>query len=291
MGAIFAEITSERRTFSFLENTNLHKDGRQVVLETSGVPIFGPVGKFAGYRGTDRDITERKRLEDERVQVEAQLKQAQKMEAIGTLAGGIAHDFNNILGIIFGYSEMARAVANDPVLMRNYLDEVLKAARRAKDLVKQIQHQHLPVALAQSRKCPSQLAGASDRFLVERHPDRAQPLDQRVPAPRRPPLVSDHPPRATQQPRKRILGNLVQAPPHDHEHVRDDVVRHVGSDTSAGVGPNLRAMRQEQALKPLAHSLSSHSQCPARPEDHTSHPDLTDRPGSRAGSAPLRRNP
>ena len=84
------------------------------------------------------DITERKRMEEERVLAEAQLRQAQKMESLGTLAGGIAHDFNNILGIILGYSEMARSDADDPVRVRRHLDEVLKGANRARDLVKQI---------------------------------------------------------------------------------------------------------------------------------------------------------
>ena len=64
VGAIFAEIAAERRPFSLLENVNLHRDGRRVVLETSGVPVFGPDGEFAGYRGIDRDITERKRTEE-----------------------------------------------------------------------------------------------------------------------------------------------------------------------------------------------------------------------------------
>jgi PAS domain S-box-containing protein len=64
LGPIFAEIAAERRPFSLLENVNLHRDGRRVVLETSGVPVFGPDGEFAGYRGMDRDITERKLAEE-----------------------------------------------------------------------------------------------------------------------------------------------------------------------------------------------------------------------------------
>ena len=78
-----------------------------------------------------RDVTEKKKLE-------YQLAQAQKMEAIGTLAGGIAHDFNNILGAIVGYSEMALFRLADGSDERRYLEEVLQAAFRARDLVKQI---------------------------------------------------------------------------------------------------------------------------------------------------------
>ncbi|MBF0549869.1 MAG: response regulator [Deltaproteobacteria bacterium] len=81
--------------------------------------------------GLNQDITDRKRIEE-------QLRQTQKMEAIGTLAGGIAHDFNNILGSVFGYAEMALLDAKAGQANQEFLEEILKAARRAKDLVAQI---------------------------------------------------------------------------------------------------------------------------------------------------------
>jgi len=84
------------------------------------------------------DISERKRSEEEKTKLQAQLNQAQKMEAIGVLAGGIAHDFNNILGVILGYTEMAREDAAPDSPYRQDLDRVLASAHRAKDLVKQI---------------------------------------------------------------------------------------------------------------------------------------------------------
>jgi signal transduction histidine kinase/ActR/RegA family two-component response regulator/HAMP domain-containing protein len=83
-----------------------------------------------------REIGERQLLEEKRQKLESQLQQAQKMEAIGTLAGGISHDFNNILGSIIGYGEMVRD--DLPPSTRNDIEQVLAAGLRAKELVKQI---------------------------------------------------------------------------------------------------------------------------------------------------------
>lgn len=84
------------------------------------------------------DITERKKAEDEKLQLEAQLMQSQKVESIGTLAGGIAHDFNNILSAIIGYTQLAMDDVSKPDKARKELGEVLKASDRAKNLVSQI---------------------------------------------------------------------------------------------------------------------------------------------------------
>jgi len=88
--------------------------------------------------GIVRDITDLKRAEEERRQLEARLSQSQKMEAIGTLAGGIAHDFNNILQPMLGYGELLRLhlPPNSPQL--HYVERLYKASLRAKDLVNQI---------------------------------------------------------------------------------------------------------------------------------------------------------
>jgi len=89
-------------------------------------------------RGTVQDITERKLAEEEKIKLEIQLQQAQKMEAMGTLAGGIAHDFNNILSAIFGFTELAMGQAEKGSVPEKCLREVLTAGKRAKDLVQQI---------------------------------------------------------------------------------------------------------------------------------------------------------
>ncbi len=85
-----------------------------------------------------RDITERIEAEKEKAKLRSQLRQAQKMEAIGTLAGGIAHDFNNILQSIFGYTEIAGIHASQGKNPSEALDNILTASQRAKGLINQI---------------------------------------------------------------------------------------------------------------------------------------------------------
>lgn len=84
------------------------------------------------------EITERKHAENQRQELEAQLRQSQKMEAIGTLAGGIAHDFNNILSPIMGYTELILSEVEKGSQIETRLQAVYTAGKRARDLVKQI---------------------------------------------------------------------------------------------------------------------------------------------------------
>jgi PAS domain S-box-containing protein len=85
-----------------------------------------------------RDISEIKCAQQERIALESRLRQAQKMESIGTLAGGIAHDFNNILGAILGYTEITLEELPSESCHRQNLEKVLRAGQRARDLVHQI---------------------------------------------------------------------------------------------------------------------------------------------------------
>jgi PAS domain S-box-containing protein len=88
--------------------------------------------------GNIRDVTDARKAERAKADLEAQLRQAQKMEALGTLAGGIAHDFNNILGAILAYSELIRLDVHLPQQVESYVVELRRAGERAKDLVQQI---------------------------------------------------------------------------------------------------------------------------------------------------------
>jgi PAS domain S-box-containing protein len=102
---------------------------KRTVDSKSGVPIID---------GAIIDITDRKKIEDDRDQLETQLRQARKMEALGTLAGGIAHDFNNILFAIIGFCELALEDATKETLQHNNLQQAIIGAQRAAELVRQI---------------------------------------------------------------------------------------------------------------------------------------------------------
>jgi PAS domain S-box-containing protein len=107
------------------------RDGEPIELEASSRIIEDEKGDLLGIEGILRDITERNHLE-------AQLRHAQKMEAIGSLAGGIAHDFNNILNVIIGYGSMVLDKLEDKSLSKEQMNEVLAAAERAANLTKRL---------------------------------------------------------------------------------------------------------------------------------------------------------
>jgi len=116
-------------------------DGEYTILGVNAYRIGDPTGDNPAERrviGFVKDVSEKLRAEEERLKLEAQLKQAEKMQAVGHLAGGIAHDFNNILGAILGYGELAQRRAEGDADMKRYLDTIMGAGNRAKSLVTQI---------------------------------------------------------------------------------------------------------------------------------------------------------
>ena len=115
-----------------------YPDGEWHWLQARGRCMRDASGTVQRFVGSAIDITGRKNAEADKERLEIQLRQSQKLEAMGTLAGGIAHDFNNILGAILGYGELAQKVAPEGNVVRRYLDNVMHAAGRAKALVERI---------------------------------------------------------------------------------------------------------------------------------------------------------
>lgn len=107
-------------------------------LSVDRIPLINSLGEVAGLLCFAIDITDLNKIEEENSLLLSQLRQAQKLDSLGTLASGIAHDFNNILAAIIGYTEMSLNIESDPDNQKKYLSEVLNASFRAKDLIKQI---------------------------------------------------------------------------------------------------------------------------------------------------------
>jgi PAS domain S-box-containing protein len=132
--ALVQEAAAEARQTGVgrrIEYRMRHKDGTWRTLESTASAIVNGRGELRRFVIVNRDITARKRLEE-------QFRQAQKMEAVGRLSGGIAHDFNNILGVIIGYGEILEERLEPSNSLRPCADEILQAGRRAATLTRQL---------------------------------------------------------------------------------------------------------------------------------------------------------
>ena len=131
------DVFSDPEKYFNNENENIKSNGERVWVVWTNRPIYDDKGDVVELLCIGNDITRLKQAEQEKKVLEDQLRQAQKMEAIGTMAGGIAHDFNNILASIMGYTELAAKASSDDK-QRTFLDQVTKASERARNLVGQI---------------------------------------------------------------------------------------------------------------------------------------------------------
>ena len=135
------------------------KDGHEFWIFLDARYEYDRDGKLKGATVVAHDITDRKQAEEEKQRLEDQLQQAQKMEAVGTLAGGIAHDFNNILSVIIGYTELILMNGNVDSEVKQNLKEIFNASKHARDMVKQI--------LAFSRQSKNERKPIQARHIVK----------------------------------------------------------------------------------------------------------------------------
>jgi two-component system, cell cycle sensor histidine kinase and response regulator CckA len=134
LGASVHKILNEK--IKIVEHEHVTKDGRIIPVEISS-NFIRHKDKII-FNAIARDITERKKAESEKAELESRLQQAQKLESIGRLAGGVAHDFNNMLGVILGNVEMALTQVEPAQPLYSDLIEIRKAAERSADLTRQL---------------------------------------------------------------------------------------------------------------------------------------------------------
>jgi signal transduction histidine kinase/ActR/RegA family two-component response regulator len=154
------KLLSERKSFRDLQTQVTGEKGEKWSFSWSGVSVFNQKGEFVGYRGTTSDIT-RQMLDKQLIaDTEEQLRQAQKMEAVGQLTGGVAHDFNNILAVVLGNLELIQELTKDEEKLSSFLEAAIRSAERGATLTQQL--------LSFSRKQSLQPISANLNELIPR---------------------------------------------------------------------------------------------------------------------------
>ena len=142
---------------------NRTRDGRLVTVDASITVLRSPSDEPLGYVAIQHDITKRRRLEEERRALEAQLVQAQRFEALGTLAAGVAHDFNNLLAIVLGHAAALARRPDDPAAVSRGAESIRLAGERGAGLVRQV------LTFARPSEAP---AGVVDAWAVAAEVER-----------------------------------------------------------------------------------------------------------------------
>lgn len=135
---VFDLCVEEKNSFRNVELRFRRKDGKTIHIESSGAPVMDKGGRVVGFRGIDRDVSKRRKSEEEKERLEAQYRQSQKLEALGTLAGGIAHDLNNVLTPIMGSAQLSLLKLPKESPVHRYLKNIELSAEKAAGLVRQI---------------------------------------------------------------------------------------------------------------------------------------------------------
>lgn len=143
VAGIIESVAAARKPFTFLESANIHKDGRLVVLETSGVPFHDADGIFRGYRGVDRDVTERRRAEERLRQREADLAHFSRLTTMGEMAAGLAHELNQPLAAIANYAggcvrRLHSGIGADPKILLQPIEQIGAEAVRAGEIIRRL---------------------------------------------------------------------------------------------------------------------------------------------------------
>ena len=138
LDALGAELTASVGGGRRGTHAHLHKDGTRIICEWLHTPLVDDAGQVVGYVSMAHDVTERIRAEEERLRLETQLRQAQRIQSLGTLAGGIAHDFNNILTAISGHAHLGLCDLEEERSPEESLHAIQEASVRAVELVRRI---------------------------------------------------------------------------------------------------------------------------------------------------------
>ena len=135
---VWEEVLKTGKVLSHSINENLTKRGSRITCEWQNTPWRNAAGEICGCLSIVTDITGKLRTEKERQNLEAQLRQSQKMEAVGQLSGGIAHDFNNILTVIQGNAALLQGLDLQPSEIRDCSNQIARAGERAAGLTRQL---------------------------------------------------------------------------------------------------------------------------------------------------------
>ena len=136
IGWTFRDLAASRRAFSGLENVNLHKDGREVVLETSGVPILDGAGNYLGYRGIDRDITARKQAQNALLMAKEAAEASSHAKTL--FLSSISHELRTPLNAILGHAQLLAMLGDLPQAAATSAQEILQAGNSLLVLVNDV---------------------------------------------------------------------------------------------------------------------------------------------------------